>query len=130
MLFSKKQFRGIRRLAVVAALAAICWQARAQATFDAFDPNMDGNIYAIAVQPDGRMLIGGNFAQMQPNSFGSAKIHFQIARLNADGTVDQSFQARCDGDVTTIALQADGKILIGGKFAQRLGRRRHESVCA
>ncbi len=121
MFFSNQLFPWIRRFAVAATAAVASWQAAAQTVFDAFDPNLDGNVYAIAVQPDGRLLIGGNFVKMQPNHFGSASIHFQIARLKADGSVDQSFQARCDGDVTTIALQADGKILIGGKFGNVWG---------
>ena len=39
-----------------------------------------------------------------------------IARLNTDGTTDQSFFADIDLTVRAIAVQKDGKILIGGDF--------------
>ena len=39
-----------------------------------------------------------------------------IARLNADGTLDTGFNPNANNDVYSIALQADGKILLGGRF--------------
>lgn len=39
-----------------------------------------------------------------------------LARLNADGTVDFNFDAEVDKSVDVLALQADGKILVGGRF--------------
>jgi uncharacterized delta-60 repeat protein len=70
-------------------------------------------IATIAVQPDGKILIGGYF----PIYNGVAKNH--IARLNADGTIDNTFTGTGAGGnsaVQSIALQPDGKILIGGSF--------------
>ena len=72
-----------------------------------------GNIVnAIVVQPDGKILISGNFASVN-NSFGTGG----FARLNADGSTDTSFnRGISSGNVQAIAVQTDGKILIGGGF--------------
>ncbi len=67
-------------------------------------------VYAAAVQPDGKILIGGSFS----NVLGVARNN--IARLNSDGTLDSGFNPNANGDVFSIAVQADGKILAGGDF--------------
>ncbi len=70
-------------------------------------------IYALALQPDGKILIGGNFTAIH----GVARAN--IARLNADGTLDAAFDPGlgADADVHCITVQLDGKILVGGSFA-------------
>ncbi len=79
-----------------------------------FNAGMGANetINVVIVQPDGKILIGGQFTQYNgtPTS--------RIARLNADGTIDPTFNVSegFDGQVWTICLQADGKILVGGSF--------------
>ncbi len=78
-----------------------------------YDPNVTGGsnpVYATAVQPDGKTIIGGNFTMV-----GGAS-HKNLARLNTDGTVDASFTASTVGDVNCVAVQADGKLVIGGDF--------------
>ena len=40
----------------------------------------------------------------------------RLARLNADGTVDESFNPGANDPVYEMALQPDGKILVGGWF--------------
>ncbi len=69
-----------------------------------------GIVYAITRQPDGKVLIGGDF----DNVNGVRKN--AIARLNADGTLDTTFTigAGFFGDIYSIAVQPDGKIIIGG----------------
>ncbi|HEX8251141.1 MAG TPA: delta-60 repeat domain-containing protein [Pyrinomonadaceae bacterium] len=80
-----------------------------------FDPNANNQIYAIALQPDGKILIGGDFTWLQPN--GPAWfIRNRIARLNADGSLDMTFDPNANYAVQSIVLQPDGKILIGGNF--------------
>jgi uncharacterized delta-60 repeat protein len=80
-----------------------------------FDPNAGNSVNTIAVQADGKILLGGNFTSMNPNGQGSTSRN-RIARLNADGTVDTSFNPNANSNVNSIALQPDGKILIGGSF--------------
>jgi uncharacterized delta-60 repeat protein len=71
-------------------------------------------VYAIAIQNDGKILIGGDFTSV--NNFTSPR----LARLNLDGSVDSSFNIGlgCDGAVRSIVVQPDGKILIGGSFTR------------
>ncbi len=72
-------------------------------------------VYVMAVQPDDKVLIGGDFTQVNGITRNG------IARLNADGSLDSSFNPGTGvsggvARVSTIALQADGKVLIGGGF--------------
>lgn len=79
-------------------------------TFTNSAPN--SSVYALALQSDGRILIGGQFYTVGGSN------HYYIARLNTDGTVDNSFNAGniSGAAVYAIAVQADGNILIGGSF--------------
>ncbi len=73
---------------------------------------LDGSCRAIAVQPDGNVLVAGDFTHVNGLERG------RIARLNADGSLDPSFDPGygANGSVRTLALQPDGSILIGGTF--------------
>ena len=75
-----------------------------------FNPDVGG--YPIALQPDGKVLIGGSFTTVNGTN------RNRIARLNADGGLDTSFNpgTGADGLVRSIALQSDGNVLIGGDF--------------
>jgi uncharacterized delta-60 repeat protein len=64
----------------------------------------------VATQPDGKILIAGNFRSV--NSI----VRQRIARLNTDGTVDSSFNPWFDGQIFSLAVQKDEKILIAGQF--------------
>ena len=86
-----------------------------QSALDGFDPNANGVINVVVVQPDGKILLGGTFTTLSPNG-GAAVTRNRIARLNPDGTVDTAFDPNANGQVYSIALQADGKILVGGHF--------------
>ncbi len=74
-----------------------------------------GTVHAVVVQPDNKILIGGNF-------YGAnSALRQRLTRLNPDGTTDTSFfpgqgEADVDMEVNAIALQPDGKILVGGSF--------------
>ena len=138
-----------------------------QSALDGFDPNANGPVRVVVVQPDGKILIGGDFTTLSPNG-GASVTRNHIARLNPDGTLDTAFDpnangiclcnrgaggrqdfggrlfhaASADRRATTspgsmprpawlirstrtrtmlscsIAVQADGKILVGGDFTQ------------
>ncbi|MBK8477623.1 MAG: hypothetical protein IPL39_15380 [Opitutaceae bacterium] len=79
-----------------------------------FDPGTgcDAPIHALVRQSDGRILIGGAFT-----SYGGATAN-RIVRVLSDGAMDPSFQTGtgCDGTVTSLALQTDGKPVIVGSF--------------
>lgn len=105
-------------LGVVLAASANVRAATTAATPEGFDPEADSNVYATVVQSDGKVLIGGAFISVKPFNRGSAYPRSHICRLNTDGTVDESFDPKFDGDVNVIRLQADGKILVGGSFTK------------
>ena len=70
-----------------------------------------GTVWAMAVQPDGKILAGGEFDNFNGRKSG------RIVRLNADGRLDSSFNVATDGkNILAVAVQADGKILIAGDF--------------
>jgi uncharacterized delta-60 repeat protein len=77
-------------------------------------------VQVIAVQSDGKILIGGSF-----DGYGGDPTKKRIARLNSDGSIDNTFNVgypQDDGNGTTtgfvkdIAIQPDGKILVGGDY--------------
>ena len=84
-----------------------------------FKPGLgpDGDITAFALQPDGKIVIAGDF-----NTVGITPRN-RIARLNADGSVDSGFNPGSgpNGSVRSVALQGDGKVLIGGTFGSYNG---------
>src|SRR5207248_2984893 len=70
-------------------------------------------VNALALQPDGKVLIGGGFSNV--GFLGRNR----IARLNSDGSLDAAFLdglAGANNTINSIALQPDGKVLIGGLF--------------
>jgi len=83
-----------------------------------------GTVLASAVQSDGKILLGGSFNVTNPLTIGLGNsIISGIIRLNADGTFDQTFLnfqsgifGTGGGDVSSIAVQSDGKIIIAGSF--------------
>jgi uncharacterized delta-60 repeat protein len=78
-----------------------------------FEPgDVDGTVRAIALQSDGCVVIGGAFTAVGGTS------RSRIARLRADGLLDTAFNpgTGANGTVYAIALQPDGKIVIGGAF--------------
>jgi hypothetical protein len=87
----------------------------AQSALDGFDPGANDAVAAIAVQADGKILVGGDFTTLGGGGTGTTTRN-NIGRLNADGSLDTSFNPGANGTVIAIAVQADGKILVGGDF--------------
>jgi uncharacterized delta-60 repeat protein len=91
----------------------------ADGTLDTFNPGTNGPVLAVAVQPDGKILAGGNFTAVGGGT-GLTHSRSRIARFNADGSVDTGFNAGTGGagtlNVWALAVQPDGKILVGGEF--------------
>jgi uncharacterized delta-60 repeat protein len=80
-----------------------------------FDPaaGPDNMVRAVAIQADGKIIIGGAFTSFNGTS------RKGIARLNADGSLDTGFNPALNGngDVFTISIQPDGKIIAAGTFS-------------
>lgn len=86
-----------------------------------FDPGAgaNGSVSVVVLQPDGKVLIGGTFTAV------NGLQRTNVARLNADGSVDPSFNPNGPLPylaVSSLALQPDGKVLIAGQSF-------HHTVC-
>ena len=79
-----------------------------------FNPGVgpNANVYAIAVQADGQIVIGGDFTTVGGINRG------HVARLNPDGTLDPTFSSAvgANDSVRSILIQPDGRIVLGGLF--------------
>ena len=89
-------------------------------TSGGFTTGFNTSINTIAIQSDGKILVGGNFYDFNSN------VRNYLLRLNSDGTEDTTFYANLisggdntglDSSVQSIAVQPDGKILVGGDFS-------------
>jgi uncharacterized delta-60 repeat protein len=100
---------------------------------NSFNPigGVNGRIFSVAVQPDDKIVIGGEFTMV--NGF-NKKI---LARLNPDGTTDNSFSPNITAPpppgsvniftgVVSLKLLKTGKILIGGDFSAVDGQPRNK----
>ena len=117
----------VKMAAIVLPLLSLTAHVRGQSALDGFDPNVNDIVRVVVVQPDGKILIGGDFAALSPNG-GAAVTRNRIARLNPDGTLDTAFNPNVSTNgnyVLSIALQSDGKILVGGFFDSIGGQARH-----
>jgi uncharacterized delta-60 repeat protein len=77
----------------------------------------NASIFTIATQNDGKILVGGSFTSYSGSSVNN------IVRLNPSGSIDETFNIG-DGfndGVRSIAIQDDGKILVGGQFSSYSG---------
>lgn len=94
---------------------------RADGSIDTtFDPGTGPNapILSIVVQPDGKVLLVGEFTRFNGQTAG------RVVRLLSDGKLDPSFQPGRGAaeTVRAISVQWDGKILVGGDFEQFNGQ--------
>src|SRR5262249_54010406 len=111
-------------LSVAVLLAGGATTARGQSALDGFDPNVNGAVRVVVRQPDGKILIGGDFTSLPPDG-GVAVTSNRMARLNPDGTLDTAFNPNANSLVLSLVLQADGKILAGGAFTTIAGQTRN-----
>lgn len=94
------------------------WRLNPDGTLDTtFNPSTHGFTYCMVVQPDGAILVGGD-AIGSDISQGSA-----LVRFHPDGSLDEGFKAAIPypGLVFSIALQANGKMIIGGHLTDVSG---------
>src|SRR5262249_46766073 len=83
---------------------------------EGFNPGMECCYGEIALQTDGKIILGGAFRRI------GGQHRVSLARLSPDGTLDAEFNPGLDGpfgesvDIHSLAIQADGKILVAGHF--------------
>lgn len=71
---------------------------------------------AVLVLPDGKLIVAGSMSDPV-----GAVTYYHIEKLNANGTIDPTFDISTsfigrNGYTSSLALQPDGKILVGGRF--------------
>jgi len=81
-------------------------------------------VQTLAVQSDGKIIAAGLFFNINgaANSLG-------IGRLNTNGVVDTTFNpgTSVDFGISSVAVQSDGKIILGGGFTMYQGASRNGS---
>jgi uncharacterized delta-60 repeat protein len=84
-------------------------------------PKFNNGARAILIQPDGKILIGGNWT-----SYGLVSNKSRLIRLNSDGTEDTAFTtnavinggaARFNSSIFTLDLDSSNNIYVGGAFS-------------
>lgn len=86
-----------------------------------FRPNPNGEVNAVAVQPDGKILVGGSFGTIAASS------RTRLARLHLENPDPSDPMALLDatfvtgsgpsGPVQSIAVLSGGSIVVGGQFS-------------
>lgn len=74
----------------------------------------DKNVYSLALQSDGKIIVGGSFLTYNKVS------QKRILRLNSDGSLDTGFDSGIGfnkGEVRSILVQPDDRLLVGGSFS-------------
>jgi len=101
------------------AISTFAFTLSAHGQIAALDPSfaqqgtgLSAQVNAVAVQNDGKIIVAGSFSDY--NGIGRKG----IARLNADGSLDPTFNPGLgfNAAVNSIALQTDGMIVVGGAF--------------
>ncbi|MCE3278323.1 MAG: hypothetical protein K0S44_514 [Bacteroidetes bacterium] len=84
-----------------------------------FNPGTGANntVYKIAVQNDGKIILVGDFTTF------NGVLQNHVTRLNTNGTLDPAFTSGtgADNNLKSLAIQNDGKIIIGGYFTSYNG---------
>jgi uncharacterized delta-60 repeat protein len=78
-----------------------------------FATGNNGFVKSVAVQSSGKLIIVGRFTNIGGTSYG------RIARLNADGSMDTTFNAGQSGfndNALVVRVLSDDSILVGGAF--------------
>jgi uncharacterized delta-60 repeat protein len=89
-----------------------------------YNPEGGGAVFAITVQSDGKIIVGGSFT-----SYNETEQNY-ITRLLSNGTRDTSFDIGTgfDNSVKTIAVQSNNRILVGGNFTSYRGTPRNRII--
>jgi uncharacterized delta-60 repeat protein len=82
------------------------------------DPAADESVKAVDLQGDGKVIVGGDFHYfgVNTNYFNDVIARPYLARLQANGGVDETFSASLNAPVSVVKVQKNGQIVIGGTF--------------
>ncbi|NBV21440.1 MAG: hypothetical protein EBS05_05890 [Proteobacteria bacterium] len=77
------------------------------------NPNLGSPAGTVAVDGDGKILVGGSF----PTAGSGNSTYARLARFNADGTLDTTFaNPNLNSDASALAVDGTGRVLVGGQF--------------
>lgn len=92
-------------------------------TPDDLNPEPNSQVFALAVQTNGQLLVGGTFSTLG----GQARV--SLGRLNADGSPDSTFNPSAvwvgpsyTTMIRSLVVQPDGKVLVAGGFTMLDGQ--------
>lgn len=88
-------------------------------TFNAGQDGFDNYALVVRVLSDDSILVGGTFNQYNGTSV------YRLVKLDANGSMDTTFAdnlTTANGQVHEIFVDSDGKIYIGGEFANNMAR--------
>ena len=102
-------FTGYKSAAVPKGLIRINPDGSRDVTFNNGGSGASNSVNSMALQPDGKIVVGlsGTY-----NGF----VRNNIARINADGSLDNTFFPLGPNGSCNVAVQSDGKILVTGSF--------------
>ena len=103
-------------LALPIFLIAIVCSGHVQAANGDLDPSFNASVFdkgtvtTMARQTDGKVVVAGVFSAI------NGVPRQNVARLNADGTLDTTFDpgSQIVGEIDAVAVQSDGKVVLGG----------------
>ena len=78
----------------------------------AFAVTVNGRVDTLALEADGRILLGGDFTAVNSDT------RVRLARINAQGDLDPTFTPVVNGAIFCLRIQPDGQILLGGDFTE------------
>ena len=111
----------LKKIAFILALVCSIIAGKAQTHDVSFAPFLSGptEIRAMVMQPDEKVIIAGDFI-----AIGNTPFEGGIARLNADGSMDNTFDidSGANSIVFDLALQPDGKLIVAGQFTEFNGQ--------
>ncbi len=119
-------FTTLRGSTVPTAVARLNPDGTVDTTFNAGGSGANSNVFAAALQPDGRIVITGAFTTYNGTTVPG------LARLGADGTVDASFRPgiglTANSSGYALALLPGGRIFVGGGFTSYNGIARNRAA--
>ena len=127
MVIRRSQLAALSFVILLLSLIGECFGFEGSPDSSFTSPQLNIAVRAVAVQPDGKLIICGAFTITRVGGF----VTKGVARLHTDGSIDESFKAELDGspfEVRALCVQPDGKIIVGGQFSAAGGTPRGNIV--
>ena len=93
-----------------------------------FTGNTPDSVNSIAVQSDGKILVGGSFRKYTTDN--QTYQVSNLVRLNTDGSLDSGYTGATsfNGDIYTVAVDYLGRAVVGGGFKNYNGNRYYRMI--